>query len=275
MAARASPARRKTAADLIAWLREEVSASVEGKTEVVAHGGTALTLLELKGYTKDVDFGFRSKEDFDRFSRALRRIGYRITIDSQPPRGEVFLRLESSRSIIDAVDLRFPTWNNWHLAGKVLQQSISIPVGKVNVVRPGIDAVFLFKTYPLRDTDLEDLAGILKKTAVNERRVTSMFDEQEQIYRRRLMEPDIECEPLINILEMRVRYAGSLALLGVPHRRLIPRIANHAKTRFNELQLESTLDEVVKLIREEERPIDWDVLLSEEDSEALRSRLAE
>lgn len=273
MATPARPGRGNTAADLLSWLKEEVSAVIADKTEIVAHGGTALTLLEVKGSTKDVDFGFRSREDFARFSDALKTIGYRVAFDSQPGRGEVFLMLENPQSVIDAVDLRFPTWNNWHLAGGILNHSISIPLGQVSLIRPDINAVFLFKTYPMRDTDLDDLGSVLDKTSLDERRVTSLFDEQDEIYRRVLMQEDIEYEPLFNVLEMRARYAGSLALLGARYRRLVPEISSHANAKFEELKLRFTLDQVIQEIREGEKPVNWDDILNREDFEALRKEL--
>lgn len=263
-----------SASDLTSWIKEQVSEVIEDETETIAHGGTALTLLGVKGYTKDVDFGFRLREDFDRFSQALKRMGYEIAFDSQPGRGEVFVRLESPPNIIDVVDLRFPTWNNWRLTGAVLNRAISIPLGRVSVIRPDVSALFLFKTYPLREIDLDDLRSIIHEGGLDEARVVTLFDEQDETYRQELMESEIEYEPLINVLEMRARFACSLASIREREVRTIPAIARHARAKFEELDLELDLGEFLRLVRSETELVDWDRLVGEEGLEDLRKELA-
>ena len=274
MAATSRRGRGKSASDLTSWIKDQVSGVIEDKTETVAHGGTALTLLAVKGYTKDVDFGFRSKEDFDRFERALKLLGYEIAFDSQPGKGEVFLKLENPQNVIDVVDLRFPTWNNWRYTKEVLKRAISMPLGQVSVIRPDACAVFLFKTFPLRETDLDDLGKIIEKGGLDESRVVTLFDEQDVSYRQELMQHEIEYEPLINVLDMRARFACSLFFIGEKAVGSIPAIATHARKRFEELGLELDLSEILRHVRSETKPIDWDVLVGEERLEDLRKELA-
>ena len=274
MAASNRRGRGISASDLTSWIREQVSEVIEDETETIAHGGTALTLLGVKGYTKDVDFGFRSREDFDRFSQALKRMGYEIAFDSQPRRGEVFLRLENPPNIIDVVDLRFPTWNNWRLTRAVLNRAISMPLGRVSLIRPDVSAVFLFKTFPLREIDVDDLRRIIDRGGLDESRVITLFDEQDEAHRQELLEREIEYEPLINVLEMRARFACSLSSIGEREVRLIPAIARHARAKFQELGLEVDLGEFLRLVRSETELMDWDVLVGEEGLEDLRKELA-
>lgn len=97
MAAPRSGFRLKSVADLQIWLQRDIGSRLSDETELIAHGGTALTLLGLKEASKDVDFGFRTKADFDRLVALLRRIGYRATMDLRPSPGELLLRLYSRR----------------------------------------------------------------------------------------------------------------------------------------------------------------------------------
>lgn len=258
------------AADVIAWLAT-TAAGLEVDTEAIAHGGTALTLLRLKPSTKDVDFGFRNRADLDRFSKALERQGYRVTRDFRANPREVYLRMEDPRSRIPAVSLRAPTWNNWRMTEAILSRALVLPLGRLRLVQPDGDALFLFKTYPLRETDLDDLRAILRVSPPNETRVIALFDEQDAVHRSELL-AETEHEPLINILELRVRFAASLRLLGPSARRGIPRIARHGRARFEELRLRPSLTDLIRRLRATERVTTWEDILDESGSR-LRERL--
>ena len=271
MAAAASHARLKTAADLLSWLERAVSPRLQETTEAIAHGGTALTLLGIKGSTKDVDFAFRSREDFNRFVRALESIGFRRIADFRPRPGEVFLRLNNPSSVVDVVDVRFPIWNSWRVSGKVLRDAVIMRFGKLRLVRLDRDALFLFKTYPLRQTDIDDLRTILEKDPPDEARVLELFDEQDTIHRSELLR-DTRHEPLLNILELRVRFAASVDLLGPSLQRKIPRTARLAKRRFKALRLRRGLKNLVQTLRTVDI-VPWDDILGS-DFEPLRGRLA-
>jgi len=272
MAAPRSGFRLKSVADLQIWLQRDIGSRLTDETELIAHGGTALTLLGLKEASKDVDFGFRTKMDFDRFVALLRRIGYRATMDLRPSPGEVLLRLENPSSLVDVVDLRFPTWNNWRLTHRVLEAARIIPRGKARLVLPDRDAVFLFKTYPLRETDLEDLRAIIDRSRPNQRRVIRLFDEQDGLNRAELNQADVTFEPLFNILNLRARFAGSLSLLGDRHRGKVKQLADYSWRRFKEVGLPIVLGALVKRLRDSDRIVDWDDIIGV-DGDALRKRL--
>jgi len=272
MAAPRSGFRLKSVADLQIWLQRDIGSRLQDETELIAHGGTALTLLGLKESSKDVDFGFRTKVDFDRFVALLRQIGYRATMDLRPSPGEVLLRLENPSSQVDVVDLRFPTWNNWRLTQRVLEAARIIPRGKAQLVLPDRDAVFLFKTYPLRETDLDDLKTIIDRSRPNQRRVIRLFDEQDELNRAELNQTNVTYEPLFNILNLRARFAGSLSLLGDRHRGKVKQLAVFSRRKFKELGLSITLGALVKRLRDAERVVDWDDIMGV-DGDALRKRL--
>jgi len=272
MAAPRSGFRLKSVADLQIWLQRDIGSRLQDETELVAHGGTALTLLGLKEASKDVDFGFRTKDDFDRLVALLRRIGYRVTMDVRPIPGEVLLRLENPSSVIDVVDLRFPTWNNWRLTQRVLEAARIIPRGKARLVLPDRDAVFLFKTYPLRDTDLEDLRTIIDLSRPNQRRVIGLFEEQDGLHRVELNQANVAYEPLFNILNLRARFAGSLSLVGDRHRGNVKQLAQFSLRKFEELGLPIALGALVKRLRDSDRIVDWDDIIGI-GADALRKRL--
>lgn len=272
MAAPRSGYRLKTIADLQIWLQRDIGSRLTDDMELIAHGGTALTLLGLKESSKDVDFGFRTEADFDRFVALLRQIGYRVTMDLRPIPGEVFVRLENPSSGIDVVDLRFPTWNNWRLTDQVLGAARIIPRGRARLVLPDRDAVFLFKTYPLRETDLEDLRTIIDRSRPNQRRVIRLFDEQDGLNRIELDLANVTYEPLFNILNLRARFAGSLGLLGNRHRGKVKQLAEFSRRKFKELGLPVSLRALVKRLRDSDRIVDWDEIMGV-DGDALRKRL--
>lgn len=273
MAVPADSAVLKTAADIQIWLGTDVSGRLSADTEAVAHGGTALTLLGVKESTKAANFSFRDRADFDRFHRALERLGYRVSRTFVPRAGEEQLRLEHGSSRVDVVDIRFPIWNNWRLTRKVLARSRTIPFGRVRLVLLDLATVVLFKTYPLRDSDLDDLRTVVDTTNVDESRVVALFDEQDAIHRAELGRDDVEHEPLFNVLDLRTRLAGTMRLLGPGYRRRLARIDRHAREKFNELGLDASLVEIVGRIRDPDRVLDWDAVLDDRGDD-LRRRLA-
>ena len=261
----------KTAADLLGWLEREVSPRLDFGTRAIAHGGTALTLLGIKDSTKDVDFAFESQDAFDRFARVLGSLGFKRRRDIRPNPREVYQRFENPSSIVDVVDMRFPTWNNWRVSEAVLRKAVILRFGNLRVVRLDRDAIFLYKTYPLRETDIDDLKTILTKGPPDESRVIQLFNEQDGIHRSELPKDRVH-EPLLNILELRVRFAASLDLIGPIPRRNIPRIARLAKRRFLELRLRQSLKGMIGILRNSDL-VPWDNIVRE-DFTHLRSRLA-
>ena len=264
---------QKTAGDLQVWLKDELSRKIAAPTVAFPHGGTALTLLGLKGSTKDVDFSFISSDEFERFVHALKQLDYETTMDIQATRNEHLVRMENSNRRVDVVDLRWPTWNNWMITKTVLTGALQVPFGNLTLVRLDENVIFLFKTYPIRDADLADLRTILDTATLNERRIIALFDEQDSLHRKELLDADTRHEPLLNILELRVRVAGSFELLGAEYRKRVPRLAKHAVENFRDLGLDKSLLDLVGILRSSEGVLSWDDILGRE-FETLRNRLA-
>lgn len=266
------PTQQKTAADLTRWLEEMGRLLVE-RTEVIAHGGTALTLLGVKESTKDVDLGFRERGDFNRFNRVLREAGYVMRREFRPLPQEIYRRWRNQAQVVDVVDLRHPTWNGWRITKKILGRAMLIPRGQAVLVRPSVETAFLFKTYPLRDTDLDDLRKTLEKRKLKEDEMIELYDEQDRVYRSEFSREDVVHEPVLRVVEMRARVAASLDLLPKRHSGMIPAFHDHVRAKFKELDLGSSLDELAGLVRDEESLIDWDQILGDRIEE-IRSRLA-
>ena len=272
MAAPSEGPHRKSAADLLRWLEMEVAPRLAVETEVIAHGGTALTLLGIKASTKDVDFTFRTREAFERFATALEASGFVLRGDFRPLPAEVYRRFENPGSSVDVVDLRYPVWNNWRWTKKALEKALVLRLGTVRLVRPDRDLVFLFKTYPLRATDLDDLRSFLEGEAPDEVRVMQLFEDQDRALRSELSRDDTELEPLFLLLDLRFRFAASMELLGTRYRKRIPRIARMAGAKFRELRLEWSLPRLIAESKSEDRVLSWDRVLGRQQ-EPLRRRL--
>lgn len=261
MAVSGEPTRRKTPADLSIWLKEEVSPLISGPTNAIPHGGTALSLLGLKESTKDVDFGFSLNEDFERFRDSLTKLGFSVDFDLMPLPNEHLIRMTNPKSAVDVVDLRFPTWNKWRITDLILKGSLMIPYGSLTITLLDRNAIFLFKMYPLRDTDLFDLKTILSRSTIDEGRLASLFEEQDLIHRKTLDDPKVEYEPLINILQLRTRIAGSLFLLEPKYRNIVSSLSKYASAKFSELELKEPLSNIVAKIRTSAVPILWDEIV--------------
>ena len=255
------------------WLRDDVGPNLAEVTEILPHGGTALTLLGLKDSTKDVDFSFRAEGDFKRLVQVLKKLSYETTLDVKSRPNEHLIRLENPKRRVDVVDLRYPTWNDWRITTRILEKAIELPIGNVRLIRLDKETIFLFKTYPLRETDVSDLRTILDVSSLDGDRVISLFDEQDAMHRRELTDTSVEHEPLINILNLRVRFAGSLQLIGPKYRRLIPKVARHANRKLRDLGLGKSLRDLIDILRDVDGVPDWDRIAGRQ-FEHLTRRLA-
>ena len=133
--------------------------------------------------------------------------------------------------------------------------------------------MFLFKTYPLRATDLDDLRAVIDGDRPDEAGVIARFEEQDSLHRQNLLREDVELEPLFLLLNLRFRYAASLNLLGAKYQTKIPKIARHARQRFAELHLPKSLSSLLEEEHAQDRLFSWDRVLGDQ-IEPLRRRLA-
>lgn len=262
----------KTLEDLLSWLEHRIAPVVRAPTELIAHGGTALTLLRRKRATHDVDFGIRDRAHFERFREALESRGYKVQWDLRASPREALVRLRNPADPVDLVDLRHPTWNNWRVTPLILRGAARLHFGELELVCPVAETIFLFKTYPLRESDLDDLRGILAGPGLDEPRVLALLEEQDRTHRRELFREDLPWESLYLLLDLRCRFAASLALLGDVARVKVPRLREAARQRYRDLGLSIPLPRMIGLLRSAETGVDWEKVLGGE-METLRSRL--
>ncbi len=88
---------------------EEVDKEVERRITVVAAGGTALTLLDVKPSTIDVDFTVPG-EDYDELQNALTRVPHGFTVDCWKD-GMVFSQILPDDYVETSIAIRTTTKN--------------------------------------------------------------------------------------------------------------------------------------------------------------------
>ena len=227
----------KNATTLILWLQDRISKYLDRTVETFAHGGTALTLLGIKESTKDVDFSFTDRNDFDTVARTLTKMGYNMTIDSQHGQRSRFVRLEKVSEDGDVIDLHWPYWNNWRITELVLENSTQNTYGKFLLHLLDKNAIFLFKTYPTRASDIDDLSSIIDKNHLDQDRLISLLDEQDKMNRRALSVDTSDYDPLRTIIELRMRTSISLHLLGRSYYEKVKFFGAFADGIFSDLRL--------------------------------------
>jgi hypothetical protein len=265
--------RMKTANDLSRWMRLELDSKLVRPAELIAHGGTALSLRGIKPSTKDVDFAVPNRDQFEDICIALERAGYNRLLDSQPTPRSRLVRYRNPKQIVDVVDLCWPMWNNWNLSDTILGRALRVPYGKIVLVVPEAEASFMFKTYPLRDTDLGELATMVRHEKLDQGRVISLVLAQDRLIRASLSNPNLPTEPLIDLFNLRCRYAGSVFLLSPRVRRRIPRIFTHSQRLFAELGLPWNLTQVIRKLRDVDEIMDWESAI-DESGERIRKELS-
>lgn len=169
----------KTGPMLRDWLDRIVGSNVPRGTRGVAHGGTSLTLHGVKDTTKDIDFAFIDRTHFDHVRKVLLQANYKVTAEYDQF-GEIQLRFENPNENIDVIDLRHPTWNHWIMKGLALRGCTRIRHANFELLQPDVETVFVFKTYPCRPSDLQDLKGIVEKATLRWDRIKKIFEEQER-----------------------------------------------------------------------------------------------
>ncbi len=240
-------AENKTGPMLREWLERNLGKNVRRGARGFAHGGTCLTLHGLKDTTKDVDFAFEKREDFDQVRAALQRAGYKET-QNFGQFGELQIRLENPQESIDVIDLRHPTWNHWTMQGTALRGCVKIQHGNFELLQPDVETIFVFKTYPCRPSDLQDLKRIVEKTEVRWDRVETIFREQESYAKKQE-----KYAPGLLIAYIRGRAYASIVTLRESGVKQVDQIAGWARDRWNELGLPPmTAAEVLALLRRDD-----------------------
>lgn len=253
----------KTGPMLRDWLDRILGPNVPRRTRGVAHGGTSLTLRGVKETTKDVDFAFIDRADFDHVRRALEDAGYRVTARYEQF-GELQLRLENPQEPIDIIDVRHPTWNHWAMKGLALRGCTRIRHGNFELLQPDVETALVFKTYPARASDIQDLKRLVEQTAPRWDRVRKIFEEQERL----ALDQETYAAALL-ITQVRGRALASLGTLAEAGVEGVQPLVGWIRERWNALGLPiRTAKEVLALVRNDENA--WARFLTDHSEELAR-----
>ncbi|MFQ6128591.1 MAG: hypothetical protein ACE5QW_06795 [Thermoplasmata archaeon] len=234
-----------TASDIISWFREDIAPKIGHRLEIVPHGGTALALRGLKGGTKDVDINTTTRGWFDELCKILESIGYKKEWDLMAwPGREHNIRYVSERYVVDTVGVHFPTWNNWYITDTMKRRADHLKFGELIVVLPDPETIFLFKTYPCRETDIVDLDHIQSETPLDVVYLKESFEEQETLLRNR---EDID--PVVSIVNLRVRFRLSLSTLRkMSENKRIGMLHDFASIKSNALDIRLDDEKLAKML---------------------------
>lgn len=139
--------------DLLNWL-EKIDSKLKKKITLIAVGGTAMTLLNLKESTIDVDFDV-NKEDYDLFKNAIDKT-FRVDIFID---GYIFSEQLPDDYAEIAFDFKNPGFKKINL----------------KILHP-ID-IILTKAARYNARDEDDIAALVKKTKIDIERLKSRFNE--------------------------------------------------------------------------------------------------
>ncbi|MCK5548697.1 MAG: hypothetical protein KAI64_06755 [Thermoplasmata archaeon] len=255
-------ATNKTALDIISWFDEDITPNIGKHMEIIPHGGTALTLRDLKGGTKDVDFNINKREWFDEFSKILDAMGYEKKMVFVPKPDIEMNRYVSDKYTIDLVDIYYPTWNNWSVTETIRKRADVLRFGNLTVVLPDRDTIFLFKTYPCRAVDIEDLNRILSSEPLDTPYIKKLYEEQEALLRIR-----DDLDPVTSIVNMRTRFYLSLSTLKMMSGDdSLKSLHNFATKRFKALGMDMNREKLTGMINASS-DLEWEKLLEKKHKE--------
>lgn len=275
MAEDRAPIRPKNPTTLLLWLENDISRYLYHEVQTYAHGGTALTLLGIKDSTKDVDFTFTRKDEFYELMAILKRMGYNPTYDLKTGNRSHSIRLEKEGSDVDIIDLHWPYWNNWRITKLIERDSIQKQYGKILLKLLDHNAIFLFKTYPVRVTDIDDLRTVIEKRELDEDRLIALLNEQDEMYRKDFNNDSLESDPARNVIDLRARVCVSLHLIGNEYRNKLKHFAKFADKLFNELDLGLNYSEIAEFLQKDfSEKTSVAELLDDEKIETLRRKLS-
>lgn len=145
------------------------------RMELVAIGGTALSLLGMKQATKDVDLLFLKPNDAKTFADALKRLGYRPTAKGPPKYGEALKdesmkRLHHAGKGLPPFDLFYGWIVKAKLTGPVRKRLEPVgPVGNLVLKVPCHEDLLLFKANSSRQSydDFMDAKTIIETGTID------------------------------------------------------------------------------------------------------------
>lgn len=145
--------------DLLKWLKK-IDDNLDNPIILVAIGGTAMTLLNLKESTKDIDFCIEGK-DSKRFKKLLKNSGFKVDIFID---GFIF----SEQLPDDYIDIS----NEY--------KEIDFKNIKLKTLNP-LD-IIITKVARLNARDEEDITALIKNKKIDKNKLTKRFREVIETY---------------------------------------------------------------------------------------------
>lgn len=144
--------------DLIKWLRE-IDKKLNYKMTVIAVGGTALTLLNLKSSTRDVDFNIDGK-DADVFRKLTKNSMFKVDIFKD---GFIFSE---------------------QLPNDYIEKSDKIKLGLINIDLRALCLIDLILTKIARynERDEEDIETIFRANQIDKKELERRFNQIKDTY---------------------------------------------------------------------------------------------
>ena len=141
--------------EVLAYLHQ-IDKQLGKKVTLVAVGGTAMTLYDLKEATKDVDFCAANKEDFSIISSIAKKISGKFRLDLFSE-GHIYI-------------LQLPD----DYTAKSRPLKVQFKNLEVKLLSP-ID-IILTKTSRLNERDIEDIQALISKKRVNKKKLIERYN---------------------------------------------------------------------------------------------------
>jgi len=145
---------------------------VKRKVHLIACGGTAMTLLDVKESTKDIDLLIPNEDEYDYLIRILKQVGYKSVTGSGWARGNGFIfELFKGKRVHTTELLESPLQKGNHI---LIKEFNLIYLGALNLYD-----LIISKLFRCAATDIEDCLALIraKKKEINIRVLKGRFHQ--------------------------------------------------------------------------------------------------
>lgn len=145
---------------------------VKRKVHLIACGGTAMTLLDVKESTKDIDLLIPNEDEYDYLIRILKQVGYKSVTGSGWARGNGFIfELFRGKRVHTTELLESPLQKGNHI---LIREFNLIYLGALNLYD-----LIISKLFRCAATDIEDCLALIraKKKEINIRVLKGRFHQ--------------------------------------------------------------------------------------------------
>ncbi len=197
-----------------------------------------------------MDFNIENKSEFEDFCKAIETLDYKCVFDSEIHQREHMVRYTSDKYGVDIVDFRYPTWNCWSITDKMKRRATLMKFGKLELIIPDAETIFLFKSYPLRAKDISDLRALCERyNKLSSKRIIDLYEEQETLLEKRTGDLT-DIDPVLTVLRMRMRFYLSMHELSkLKKDKIIKELFDFGKKKFDTLDIRENEEKIIQKIR--------------------------